>query len=144
MATKKAPATTTPRIPRAKLRPTDLEGVFTAPDGRRVDEHGVDLDFKTLKRRDEQRFTEALGKSVETPAELLKAVALDPRNNLSVRVDAANKAAPYFTPKLVAVQGVAGAAPIGIQEVSSLPQKDLDRLEALYAQAAELLNKAGS
>ena len=142
MVTKKT--TATPRIPRSKLRSTDLDGVFTTPDGRRVDEHGVDLDFKTLKRKDEQRFTEALGAPVQNPADLLKAVALDPRHPLATRIDAANKAAPYFTPKLVAVQGVAGAAPIGIQDVSSLPQKELDRLEALYAQAAELLSKAGA
>ena len=47
MATKK---TTTPRIPRSKLKTTDLEGVFVTLDGRRVDEHGVDLDFKALKK----------------------------------------------------------------------------------------------
>ena len=80
MATKK---TTTPRIPRSKLKSTDLEGVYHTTDGRRVDEHGVDIDFKALKKRDAARFTEVLGKDIESPADLLKAVALDPRNSLT-------------------------------------------------------------
>lgn len=134
-------ATIAPR--KVKLTPTDIPGVFRNKVGTLVDENNVALSFKALRAKDQERFSEALGGAeVTQPAELLKAVALDPRLPLHTRLDAANKAAPYFTPKKVAIQGVEGAAPIGIQEVSSLPQKDLDRLEALYAQAAKLLGSA--
>ena len=131
----------TPR--KVKLTPTDIPGVFRNKVGTLVDEHNVALSFKALRTKDQERFSEALGGGeVTQPADLLKAVALDPRLPLHTRMDAANKAAPYFTPKKVAIQGVEGAAPIGIQDVAALPQKDLDRLEALYAQAAKLLGSA--
>lgn len=131
----------TPR--KVKLTPTDIPGVFRNKVGTLVDENNVALSFKALRTKDQERFSEALGGGeVTQPAELLKAVALDPRLPLHTRLDAANKAAPYFTPKKVAIQGVEGAAPIGIQDVAALPQKDLDRLEELYAQAAKLLGSA--
>ena len=131
----------TPR--KVKLTPTDIPGVFRNKVGTLVDENNVALSFKALRTKDQERFSEALGGGeVTQPAELLKAVALDPRLPLHTRLDAANKAAPYFTPKKVAIQGVEGAAPIGIQDVAALTQKDLDRLEALYAQAAKLLGSA--
>lgn len=133
MATKK---TTTPRIPRSKLKSTDLEGVFVTLDGRRVDEHGVDLDFKALKKRDTERFTEVLGKDIESPADLLKAVALDPRNSMERRIDAAHKAAPYFNPKLVAVQGVAGGPAITMANLSDMSPEQLNAYEAALKSAA--------
>lgn len=122
------------------LTPTDLPDVYHNKMGTLVDEYNVAISFKALRIKDLNRFREALGGGeVNQPADLLKAVALDPRLPLHMRVDAANKAAPYFTPKRVAIQGVDGAPPISLQDVSALPQKDLDRLEALYAQAAKLL-----
>ena len=135
MATKKA-ASTTPRIPRSKLKTTDLEGVYHTTDGRRVDEYGVDIDFKALKKRDAARFTEVIGKDVESPADLLKAVALDPRNSLERRIDAAHKAAPYFSPKLVAVQGVAGGPAIAVANLSDMSKEQLDAYEAALRAAA--------
>ena len=129
MATQKA-TSSTPRIPRSKLTSTDLEGVFKTRDGRNVDAHGVDLDFKALKKRDDARFTEVLGAPLGSPADLLKAVALDPRNSLERRIDAAHKAAPYFNPKLVAVQGVMGGAPIMTQSLSDMTK---EQLEAYYS-----------
>lgn len=133
MATAK---TTTPRIPRNKLKATDLEGVFTSPDGRKVDAYGVDMDFKALKKRDTARFIEVLGKDVETPADLLKAVALDPRNNMTVRMDAAHKAAPYFSPKLVAMQGVVGGPAIVMANLSDMTPAQLNAYEAALQAAA--------
>jgi len=127
---------TTPRIPRSKLKSTDLEGVFVTLDGRRVDEHGVDLDFKALKKRDTERFTEVLGKDIESPADLLKAVALDPRNSMERRIDAAHKAAPYFNPKLVAVQGVAGGPAITMANLSDMSPEQLNAYEAALKAAA--------
>lgn len=127
-------------LPRkTNLIPTDIPGVFRNKVGTLVDELNVALSFKALQAKDDSRFAEALrGGAVTQPADLLKAVALDPRMPLHTRLDAANKAAPYFTPKKLALQGVEGAPPIGIQDLSSLPQKELDRLEVLYAQAAEI------
>ena len=133
MAAKK---TTTPRIPRSKLKSTDLEGVYRTTDGRRVDEHGVDIDFKALKKRDAARFTEVLGKDIESPADLLKAVALDPRNSLDRRIDAAHKAAPYFNPKLVAVQGVAGGPAIAVANLSDMTAEQLAAYEQALRAAA--------
>lgn len=134
MATTKKPST--PRIPRSKLRATDLEGVYLTADNRRVDEHGVDMDFKALKKRDSQRFTEVLGKDIESPADLLKAVALDPRNSMTTRIDAAHKAAPYFNPKLVAVQGVAGGPAITMANLSDMSPEQLNAYEAALKAAA--------
>jgi hypothetical protein len=131
----------TPR--RSALKPTDIPEVFRNKAGTLTDEHGVAMSFKNLRAKDKQWIEEALsGGEVVEPADLLKAVALDPRYNMSTRLDAANKAAPYFTPKRVAVQGVAGAPPIGIADVSKLSQKDLDKLESVLALAETLLSKA--
>lgn len=135
--------TTRNRAPtRLQLKPTDIPGVYRNKVGTLTGEDGVALSFKTLRAKDDERFAEALkGGEVAEPADLLKAVALDPRMPLHVRLDAANKAAPFFTPKRVAVQGVAGAPPIGVESISKLSQKDLDKLEAAYLAAANIMGK---
>jgi hypothetical protein len=127
---------------RLALKPTDIPGVFRNKAGVLTDEAGVSLTFKTLRKLDNDRFADALsGGAVSEPADLLKAIALDPRMPLHVRMDAANKSAGFFTPKRVAVQGVAGAPPIGVEQVNKLPQKDLDKLEAALTLAASLMEK---
>lgn len=137
MATRSSPKTKATR-PRSALKATDVPGVFRTKDGSFVDENGVDMEFKSIKKRDDARFAEVTGSAPTQPADLLKAVALDPRNPLHMRMDAATKAAPYFTPKLVAVQGVQGAAPIGIQALGGMTQEQLNQYEALLRQAAAL------
>jgi hypothetical protein len=128
---------------RVVLKSTDIPGVFRNKAGTLTDECGIALSFKALRTKDNERFSEALdGGAVLQPADLLKAIALDPRQPLHVRLDAANKAAGYFTPKRVAVQGVEGAPPIGIADVSKLNQKDLDKLEAALELASALMDKA--
>lgn len=94
---------------RDNLRPTDTPGVFLNTLGTLVDRNGVALAFKDLKRKDDARFKEVLGGPVETPADLLRAIAMDPRFPMHQRIDAANKAAPYFSAKRVAVSQAPGS-----------------------------------
>jgi hypothetical protein len=134
------PRRLTPR--RLALKPTDIPNVYTNRAGVIVDEDGVALGFTQLKKHDSARFAEVLdGGEVSQPADLLKAVSLDPRMPLHVRLDAASKAAPYFTAKRVAVQGVAGEPPVSIN-LSSLKQQDLDKLEQLLVQAYQLMEQS--
>lgn len=141
MATKK---TTVATRPKHSLKATDVPGVYKTRDGAHVDANGVDMDFKSIKKRDDDRHREVLGSTVTQPADLLKAVALDPRNAMHVRIDAATKAAPYFTPKLVAMQGVTGAPPIGVQALGGMTQEMLDQYETLLKQAAALASGVAS
>jgi hypothetical protein len=132
-----------PRTPRrSALKLTDVPNVYRNKAGALTDEYGVLLSFKALRAHDKAWVAEVLdGGIITEPADLLKAVSLDPRYPMSTRLDAATKAAPYFTPKRVAVQGVAGAPPIGIAEVSKLSTKDLDKLESALATAMALMEK---
>jgi hypothetical protein len=124
------------------LKSTDIPNVYQNRAGVLVDEDGVAMSFSQLKKHDTARFAEVLeGQPVSQPADLLKAVSLDPRMPLHVRLDAANKAAPYFTAKRVAVQGVSGEPPLSIN-VNSLPQQDLDKLEQLLTQAMQLMEQS--
>lgn len=149
-AAKKRTSPEPKRFPRSEekpanpaLRPTDLPGVFINKAGVKVGANGVALTFAQLKSRDKARFNEVLGEDVHTPADLLKAVALDPRHPLPQRIDAANKAAPYFTAKRVAIQGGGPEAPpLDIRvAMENLPQKALDKLEAHLAAVEELLKQ---
>lgn len=132
--------------PRPGLKPTDIPGVYINSAGVKVGTNGVALTFKELKRKDTERFKEASGEDVVTPADLLKAVAMDPRHPLPQRIDAANKAAPYFTAKRVAIQGGGPEAPpIDLRvAMETLPQKELDKLEKLLAAVDELISKGAS
>jgi hypothetical protein len=140
VATRKPKVNLTPR--RLTLKATDIPNVYRNKAGVLVDEDGVALSFSQLKKHDSARFEECLsGQQASQPADILKAVSLDPRMPLHVRLDAANKAAPYFTAKRVAVQGVAGEPPVSIN-VNALPQQDLDKLEHLLTQALQLMEQA--
>lgn len=88
------------------LRETDVPGVYLNSLNMRVNENGVALTFLQVKEADEARFERVIGSRVDTPAKLLKAVALDPTMNLAVRIDSAKSAAPYFDRKMpVALDG---------------------------------------
>lgn len=82
-----------------KLTAADTEGVFFNERGVAVDKNGVALAFKALKKRDEDHRAEVLGHQVKEPHEFMKAVCMDPRYSLAVRMDAAKAAAPYFAAK---------------------------------------------
>lgn len=139
-----APKAAAPKVaaaPLRALRPTTIEGVFLNRAGVHVDSRGVALSFRELKERDEAHFADVLGTPAATPAELLKAVALDPRQPFACRIDAAKAAAPYFTPKRVAVQGGgADAPPLDVRaSVESMTAEQLNEFEQLNARMAEML-----
>ena len=126
---------------RAAFTPTDIPGVFRNKAGVLVDEDGVAISFKTLRHKDNIRFQEAQeGSVLAQPADLLRAIALDPRMPLHVRIDAANKAAPYFTAKRMAVQGVPNEPPVSLN-LGSMAQNELDALEKALALAQGILSK---
>lgn len=77
------------------LRATSTPGVFINSSGVLVDEDGCMVEFGAIKKKDEDRFDRALGRKVETPAQLLEATAMDPTMPLNVRLEAAKAAAPY-------------------------------------------------
>lgn len=116
-AAKKPPATAAPRT-RPRLRSvteseaassseatfphlfaTDKPGVYRNSSGSLVGENGVLLSLNFLADAEALLDEEIIGKRVETPAELLKRIALDPRQPLLIRLDAAKAAAPYFDRK---------------------------------------------
>jgi len=134
------------KAPHPSLRATDIPGVYYNSAGVRVGPNGVAITFAELKRKDRDRFREVLDEDVSTPADLLKAVAMDPRHPLPQRIDAANKAAPYFTAKRVAIQGGGPEAPpVDIRVLmEKMPQKELDKLEKLLAAAEELLKQGAT
>lgn len=127
-----------------ELTPTDTPGVFRNRAGVLVAKNGVALSFAALKKLDTQRIKEVLGEEAETPADLLKAVAFDPRLPLLQRVDAAKSAAPFFSAKKVAIQGGGdGAPPIAVKlDLGKLSKAELDKLEQLLSGVDKLVEKA--
>ena len=79
----------------AGLRPSDIPGVWLNRFNIPCDADGVSLSFKTVRTKDRENMAEVLDDAVTTPAQYLRAVALDPRFPTAVRVDAAKAAAPY-------------------------------------------------
>ena len=140
---KAAPPVSRPAV-RSKLTRTDVPGLYRNRAGIVVDEDGVALDFKNIKAKDDDRAIEVIGKRAETPADVLKIAAMDPRLPMHVRLDAANKAAPYFSAKRVAVQGGGdGAPPINVQAaVEAMPSKELDAFVKALEAAGTKLDKA--
>lgn len=127
------------------MTPTEIPGVFTDRRGQLVDEYGVSLSFKKVRELDASHWNAVLdGGEIKEPADLLKAVALDPTLPLERRIKAAVRAAPYFSPRLISVAGTPDAPPISMEQIRSLPAKELDALEAALAKATELLDKASS
>lgn len=143
MASKPPPRVVLPRAPRSSLKATDVPGVFKNRQGLSVDENGVMLDFKGIKKRDDARFTEVLGKTADNPLDFMKGVMLDPRRSATDRYQAAKDALPYTTPKLHAIQGVAGAAPIGIEVVEKMSKEQLDRYEKALIAAMTVAGEVG-
>lgn len=142
MATKQpSKKSAAPRIPKRTLRPSDIEGLYRNRAGVLVDADGVAVGFRDVKRADDARFSEVLGRTPTAPLDIIEGVAMDPRIPMHVRLDAAVKAAPYRHPKLVAVSGVAGAAPINLA-LDSLSTSQLTKYEELLKQALEVVTGA--
>lgn len=125
---------------RLRLVQTDIPGVYrNARTGQMCNEQGVALSFAQLREADDERWTEALGKRVESPAELLKAVALDPRMHLDTRLAAAKQAAPYYDAKMplkVEATGVGTVGTLDLAKLASIPAADRKTL-------LDLLKKIG-
>lgn len=85
--------------PLPHLAATDRPGVYLNSNGAFVDSNGVLLSLAALGDAEAALDEAILGKKVETPAELMKRIALDPRLPLTMRLDAAKGAAPYYDKK---------------------------------------------
>lgn len=81
------------------LAATDKPGIYVNEAGAYVDSNGVLASFAALGAAEAALDEQILGKKVETPAELMKRIALDPRLPLTMRLDAAKGAAPYYDKK---------------------------------------------
>jgi hypothetical protein len=113
------------------LVPTATPGVYRNPAGILVDSVGCMLSFTQVKERDQDRFERILGKKVESPAELLKAVTLDPTLPLAVRIDSAKSAAPYFDRRMPqSIDGGEDGKPILIEVRHKLKGMSMDELAA--------------
>jgi hypothetical protein len=130
-----------PRTPRRTLSRTDTPNVYRNRAGVLVDADGIALGFRDVKREDDARFSEVLGRTPTQPLDIIEGVAMDPRLPMMVRLDAAVKAAPYRHPKLVAVSGVAGGAPINVS-LEGLNAHQLSEYESLLKRALNVVTAA--
>jgi hypothetical protein len=94
------------------------------------DADGLALGFATLKALDRAKLAEVIDESADTPAKFLKALALDPRQPMAVRFEAAKAAAPYFDRKApVAIDGglddAGKAQPLNFAVLDELPKAKL-------------------
>jgi hypothetical protein len=125
------------------LTPTSVPGIYKNKAGVLVDGDGVMVDYATVKNADQERFEKILGGPVDSPAKLLKAVALDPQLPLNTRISAATSAAPYFDRKKpVGIDGGEDGKPIQMEVIHRLPnmaQAELDALEQLLIKGAVAL-----
>lgn len=122
--------------PKHGLRPSATPGVYLNALNVPCNELGVALSFMEVKRRDVQSLEEAAGRPVNTPAEFLSAVAMDPRQPMPVRIDAAKSAAPYTDRKQpVAVDGGLdpNGAPMPLFDSLKLKGVPKEKLLALMA-----------
>lgn len=106
-------------------------GVYVNEAGEEVDEFGVSVAFKKLREKDTIRWNQALEGVSLQPADLLKAIAMDPRFTINQRMAAAISAAPYFTPKKAPVGEGSGENNIPATPVSvSIVFKDATKKKA--------------
>lgn len=132
------------------LVPTERPGVYRNRYGTLVDEHGILLGLAQMKIVEREDLSAVVGHEVKTPAEFLKAVALDPRVQLDTRIDAAKAAAPYTDRKQpTGVDGGLGAdgTPLPIRVEMSVPPEVLAQLSeaelAAFDKVLTLLKAAG-
>lgn len=116
---------------------TDIPGVFRNRAGVLCNEKGIALAFTQLKQKDDERWTEVLGAPPSSPAELLKAVALDPRFHIDVRLHAARQAAPYYDMRMpLRIDGnVKQSGGLDLAALSKMPKKKREDLLSLLKEA---------
>lgn len=119
----------TSKASRSKMRltPADVPGLFYNSANVLVDESGVAVSFKAIQKRDKERFSEIGMGEVETPAELMRAAAFDPRLRLDTRLRMAEKAAPYFDrrmPLRIVQEGADAAEKVDPSQLLKLPKEE--------------------
>jgi len=108
--------------PLPHLTPTDDPSVFVNAMGQRVDANGVLLRFLTPDN-EEEYGAKIIGEAVDTPAKVMKRIALDPLLPLSLRLDAAKGAAPYFDKKKpIAIEQKNEDTSFDVAAIASLPR----------------------
>lgn len=122
-----------PAAPMPHLTPTSEEGVYRNADGRLVDVMGVLLSFSGARDAEIKYAEQLIGGPVDSPAKLMKRVALDPLLPLPMRLDAAKGAAPYYDKKMpISIEQKTEDLTIDLKAVAALPRgKRLELLETL-------------
>lgn len=125
----------------AHLSPTDDPEVFMNAAGFAVDKNGVLVSLrKSLATAEAILADELIGGPVDTPAKLLKLVALDPSRPMMMRLDAAKAAAPYFDRKTpVAIESTNNDRSLDMAAIAKLPrEKRVELLKTLAELGVDL------
>lgn len=129
-----AAAPVTAVVPLAR---TDLPGIYRNTSGAFTDDRGVPVTWTRIKEADDNRWVEAVGAVPKTPAQLMTAMAMDPRHSLEFRLNAARLAAPYTDRKMPLM--IEASATVGGVDLATLGSMTPDDRKALL----DLLKKAG-
>lgn len=109
--------------PLPHLTPTSDPKVFVNEMGQRVDANGVLLRFM-LNEEEETYGEKLIGGPVDSPAKVLLRIALDPLLPLTLRADAAGKAAPYFDKKMpIAIEQKNDTVGFDMAAIMKLPRE---------------------
>lgn len=112
------------------LRATANPDIFLNASGAEVDRHGILLTLSRTAKPESERAQEIIGEPIDSPAKLLKFVALDSSLPMLMRLDAAKAAAPYFDKKTpVAIESKNEDFSLDMIAISALPREK--RLEIL-------------
>ena len=107
------------------LAPTDDPDVFRNAAGLLVDKNGVFIGYAKSKENEDEIAERIIGGPVDSPAKLLKRVALDPTMPMALRLDAAKAAAPYFDKKTpVSVETKNEDFTVDVNAVMKLPRPE--------------------
>jgi DNA-binding MarR family transcriptional regulator len=116
--------------------------VFLNREGNFVDKRGVLLSLSGNGRAkaESERAMEILGGPVDSPAKLLKLMALDPTVPMMVRLDAAKAAAPYFDKKTpTAIESKSEDLTLDLAAIAALPKAErLQLLSTLKTMGVDL------
>jgi len=115
--------------PFSHLSPTSTPGVFINKNGNLTDHNGVLLDINRARSAEAKLSQLILGEAADSPAKLLKMIALDASLPLLVRLDAAKHAAPYFDKK----------TPIAVENTNTDKKLDLEAIASMPAEARRTL-----
>ena len=126
--------------PLLRLTATADPEVFLNSSGMLVNAKGVWVGLSKSQETEEAAELRVLGEKADTPAKVMKRIALDPALPLAMRLDAAKNAAPYFDRKTpVAVENTNQDFSLDVAAVAKLPRKTrLEFLETLKTLGVDL------